>query len=119
MTDDDHSTGAPRAFDARSTNGTVDGDGAMPLLELEPSNAEKAGENPVATTGLNDPACYAPLLGTSYYQSIENARGSSEKRSPKGVCYDKLLQENGPSSGGKSRKIGLVEGRVCSCNGMC
>ncbi|WP_242770418.1 hypothetical protein [Sphingopyxis sp. YF1] len=54
-----------------------------------------------------------PLLGTSYSQSIENARGSSERRSPESVCYDKLLRENDQSSGGKSRKNVLIERRDC------
>lgn len=54
-----------------------------------------------------------PLLGTSYSQSIEYARGSSERRSPEGACYDKLLREDGSSSPGKSRKTAIVEAPVC------
>jgi hypothetical protein len=54
-----------------------------------------------------------PSSGTSYSQSIENARGSSKRRSPESVCYDKLLRENGPSSDRKSRKTVLIEGSVC------
>lgn len=47
--------------------------------------------------------------GTSYSQSIENARGSLPRRSPESVCYGK----NGSSSGRKSRKTVSVESRVC------
>jgi hypothetical protein len=92
-----------------------DGEGSGSLLGLEPTSAENTGQNPVIDEDSNlQPAPeprLAPLLGTSYSQSIENAGGSSNRRSPEGVCYDKLLRENGPSSVRKSLKTVLTEGR--------
>ena len=85
-----------------------------PLPGLEPLGIEKAGHNSTANADLDHQPCYAPLPGTSTSQVIEISRGSSRKRSPESICYPKLLRENGPSSGRKSRKTASVEGRVCS-----
>ncbi|VWX49026.1 hypothetical protein NOVOSPHI9U_20200 [Novosphingobium sp. 9U] len=54
----------------------------------------------------------SPLLGTSTSQVLEISGGSSKKRSPESICYPKLLPENGPLSGRKSRETVSAEGRV-------
>lgn len=113
MTPHDHSTSSPATSAPRLTNGPDDGAGSMPLLGLKPSIIEKAGENPVESEDSNRVDLLAPLLGTSFSQSIDNARGSSKRRSPESVCYDKLLRESRRSSGRKSRRTVLVEGGVC------
>lgn len=51
--------------------------------------------------------------GTIHSQSIENARGSSQRWSPESVCYGKLLRENDPFSGRKCQKTVPAEGRGC------
>lgn len=85
----------------------------MPLLGLELTNTENKQENVSQIEDSNQQAMLAPLLGTSYSQSIENARGSSERRSPESVCYGKLLQANAPSSSGKSRNSVVPDARGC------
>ena len=103
----------PFEHDAPGQDGDDD---AVPLLGLEPhptSAIEKAGQNPTSPEDSHPQSRRTPLLGTSYSQSVENAGGSSKRRSPESVCYDKLLRENGSSSGRKSRKTVIVEGRVC------
>ena len=104
---DDHAHPAPHGASSGS------GVGAMPLLGLEPSITEKAGQNPAIVGDIARLASGAPLLGTSTSQVLEISRGSSKKRSPESICYPKLLRENGPPSGGKSRKTVRVGGRVC------
>jgi hypothetical protein len=89
---------------------------AGPLLGLDPQpppTTEKAGQNTGGAADLDDQPCYAPLLGTSNSQSIENARGSSKKRSPESICYPKLLRESTPASGRISRKTVHAEERDC------
>ena len=112
MTRTDHSTGSATSSSGAAADGH-DGDGSSALLGLEPSPTEKAGENPARPEDSNRVDLLAPLLGTTYSQGIENARGSSKERSPESVCYGKLLRESGPSSGQKSRKTVRVEDRVC------
>ena len=92
------------------SDGQID---AGPLLRLESETTENCGVNPPPTEDSNQPPRLSPLLGTSYSQSGRNAGGSSKKRSPESVRYEKLLRESGPSSGGKSRKPVLIEGRGC------
>ena len=77
------------------------------------SAIEKAGQNSTLPGDLDHPPRHTPLLGTSTSQVLEISRGSSKKRSPESICYPKLLRENGPSSGRKSRKTVPVESRVC------
>ena len=80
----------------------------MPLLELEPSNppnTEITGEKSVMSKDSNQNPRLAPLLGTITSQVIEISRGSSERRSPESVCYEKLLRENDPSSPVTPQKI--------------
>jgi hypothetical protein len=115
MTQPDHTTGSPASLNEHAADGR-DQDGSSVLLGLEPKptpDLEKAGQNLTNPANLDNQPCYAPLLGTSYSQSIENAGGSSEGRSPEGVCYDKLLREHASSLGRKPRKTVLVEGRGC------
>jgi len=100
-------------YQEASEGALEDGDDVSPLLALEPTCAGKPQENITTMEDSNRSPDSAPLLGTSYSQSIENARGSSERRSPESVCYDKLLRENDQSSGGKSRKNVLIERRDC------
>jgi hypothetical protein len=83
------------------------------LLGLEPPAVEKAGQNPAQEIDADGQPRRAPLLGTSTSQGIENARGSSERRSPESVCYTELLREDGLSSGKKSRKTVVPEGFDC------
>ena len=116
MTQPNHSTaGSPASL----TEHPVDGqgrNGSSVLLELEPQQTpiiEKSEQNPTALTDLDNQPCYAPLLGTSYSQSTEITEGSSKRRSPESVCYNKLLRESGPSSGRKSQKTVNVGGRDC------
>ena len=99
---------AVAAYAAPST-----GDDVMPLPGLEAASVEKAGQNSTPMEDSSFTPWRGPLPGTSYSQSIENARGSSERRSPEGVCYDELLRENGSSSGGKSQKTVPFENRLC------
>jgi hypothetical protein len=87
---------------------------AGPLPRLEPLGIEKAEQNSTADADLDQQPCYAPLPGTIYSQSVENAGGSSQRRSPERVCYEKLLREDDPPSGRKPRKTAVVEGRCCS-----
>jgi integrase len=86
---------------------------AGPLPGLEPVSIEKAEHNQVSTGAIDLPTGLGPLPGTSFSQRIENAGGSSERRSPERVCYDKLLREDGPSSPGKSQKTVLHRPRGC------
>ena len=61
-------------------------------------NAPKMAENrPVPIKDSNRPR-RDPLLGTICSQSIENARGSSKRRSPESLCYTKLLHNSDPGS---------------------
>lgn len=55
----------------------------------------------------------SPLLGTIASQSVEISRGSSERRSPESVCYEKLLRENDPSSPVTPQKITTSDARDC------
>ena len=87
--------------------------GAVPLLGLESITTEKTGFISVHIEDSNQSHCYAPLLGTTASQSIEISRGSSKKRSPESICYAKLLREDGPSSGQKSRKTVPAEDGDC------
>jgi len=115
MTQTDHTTGSPPSLDEHAADGRGR-DGSSVLLGLEPQTSlspENAGQNLSHFADLDSQPCYAPLLGTSTSQVLEISRGSSKKRSPESICYPKLLRENGPSSGQKSRKIVSVEGRVC------
>jgi hypothetical protein len=89
------------------------GEDEMPLPGLEASIDEKARQNSTPMEDSNFSPRRGPLPGTSYSQSIENARGSSNGRSPESVRYDELLRENGSSSGQKSRKTATVEDRIC------
>jgi hypothetical protein len=115
MTQTDHTTDSlpsliERAADDRGRNGSG------VLLGLEPQTSlslENAGQNLSHLADLDGQPCHAPLLGTSTSQVLEISRGSSKKRSPESICYTKLLRENGPSSGRKSRKTAPIEDRVC------
>ncbi|WP_443019705.1 DUF6538 domain-containing protein [Sphingobium sp. CAP-1] len=51
--------------------------------------------------------------GTICSQPVENAGGSSKDGPPTRFCYTKLLRENDPSLGRKSRKTVVVENRGC------
>jgi len=112
MTKTDHTTGSPASSSGLAADGQRSG-GSVPLLGLEPPPVEKAGENPVQSEDSNQADLLAPLLGTISSYSVENARGSSERRSPESDCYDKLLRESGTRSGRKSRKTVLLHGFVC------
>jgi hypothetical protein len=99
-----------------SSDADEDRSGSGALLGLEqpaPLDIEKAGQNSSDLTDLDSQPCYAPLLGTICSHLVENTGKSSDRRSPESVCYDKLLRENGPSSGEKFRKTVSVEGRDC------
>ena len=94
-----------RSEDQEASEWTLeDGDDVSLLLALKLTCAEKPQENIGAARDSNRSTNSAPLLGTSYSQSVENAGGSLKKRSPESVCYKKLLRENGPSLAGKSQK---------------
>ena len=110
MTQHNHITGTP----ASSADASENGSGSVPLPGLEPLALAKEGRNSTDNAELDHQSCYAPIPGTSYSQSVENAGGSSNGRSPERICYEKLLREQGPPSGRKSRKTVLVEGRDCS-----
>lgn len=112
MTHTDHIIGSPASLAEHHPDGQGRED-ASALLGLEPPAVEKAGENSNSQPDPASSTCYAPLLGTTLSQSIDNAGGSSEKRSPESICYPKLLRENGLSSGRKPSKTVPVEGRVC------
>jgi hypothetical protein len=90
-----------------------DGNEVMSLPSLKSADTDDIEQSQALLEGSDSSPSLGPLPGTSFSQSIENARGSSEKRSPESVCYDELLRENGSSSGGKSRKIDPVEDRIC------
>ena len=115
MTQTNHNTGSSPSLIEHVAGGQGRDDASV-LLALEPQSTpdiEKEGENLPCLTDLGRQPCYAPLLGTSTSQVLEISRGSSKKRSPESICYPKLLRENGPSSGRKSRKTVPVESRVC------
>jgi hypothetical protein len=76
----------------------------MPLLGLEPANAENAEQNPTPNEDSNPSAMSGPLLGTSTSEIVANARKSSSRRSPKRVCYAELLHDDEPSSPAKPQK---------------
>jgi hypothetical protein len=102
-------TGSEEAFPDATT-----ADDVGPLLGITSSaipTIEKAGDFQIEPNDDAGIPLRSPLLGTSTSQGIENSRGSSERRSPESICYPKLLRENGPASGRKSRKIAPVEGR--------
>ena len=86
---------------------------AAPPPALKPAFIVKAEPNHVSIGVIGQPTGLDPLPGTSYSQSIANARGSSKRRSPESVRYDELLRENGTWSGQKSPKTATVEDRIC------
>jgi len=86
---------------------------AAPPPALKPAFIVKAEPNHVSIGVIGQPTGLDPLPGTSYSQSIENARGSSKRRSPESVRYGELLRENGTWSGQKSPKTATVEDRIC------
>lgn len=110
---DDAGGDRERAASRTSLPTAIAREDAVPLLGLEPPAVEKAGENSNSQADPASPTCYAPLLGTILSQSIENAGGSSERRSPESVCHDKLLRESGRSLGRKSQKTVRSDSPVC------
>ena len=68
----------------------------MPLLGLEPATAENKQENDEPVEDSNQSALLAPLLGTITSQQTETLGKSSQRRSPKLVCYGQLLQDDAP-----------------------
>ena len=84
-----------------------------PLLGLELTNAENTGQISSFNEDSNHSARLAPLLGTKTSEIVENARRSSTRRSPKRVCYGKLLRETDLSSPRKPQKSVLDGSRGC------
>jgi hypothetical protein len=89
---------------------------SMPLPGLELKNTENIGKNHMAAIALSKLAKPNPLPGTIIPKCVENAGGSSKKRSPTRVCYDVLLQNPVASSAIKSRKAGKNGALGCYSN---
>ena len=91
----------------------VNGEGSMPLLGLALTDTENTGENHGQNGDSNQQPMLAPLLGTTTFQHTETLEKSSERRSPKRVCYGNLLRENGSPSAGKSQRTVTDETSGC------
>ena len=92
---------------------TVTPTGSGDLLGLEPGTTEKAGLISETNEDSNPKSFGSPLLGTNIAEHAEKLGKSSQRRSPKRVCYDKLLRESGQSSSGKSQNTVVLEHRGC------
>lgn len=102
MTKTAHTTERPPSLDADE-----DRSGSGVLLGLEPPSPpdiEKAGQNLTRPADLDHLPRHTPLLGTICSQSIDNAGGSSKRRSPESVCYTALLHSSGHQSSPNPRK---------------
>ena len=108
MTKTEHTTERATSLDADE-----DRSGSGALLGLEPSSPpaiEKAGQNLTRPADLDHLPRHTPLLGTICSQRIDNAGGSSKRRSPESVCYTELLHNPGLQSPPNPRKS-AVNGR--------
>jgi len=105
--------GRPRKARQALIEALLDGNGSMPLLGLELTNTEKSRQNPIPNEDSNLQAFGSPLLGTIVSNFVENARESSPRRSPKRVCYGKLLHQSSQASIRISQNT--ASSRPCGC----